>query len=154
MKRFLEKASKGFIGKPVQSPVAKPPVAANTGTGTTRGLQPKYIVPAVPHPRPHDHIALLVTKEGLLLRPYVAGINHPVSHVRIAWGKAVSVGEVAGDGESGAADWKDCVIVYGIVGVLELFSGMVLPSDDVPACGLSITAVSYRFIFISYHIKV
>lgn len=90
-------------------------------TSHTTGLQPKYIVPPVPHPCPHDHMSLLATKEGLLIRPFTSG---SVAHVRISWGKAVRVEEIASNsGGDAAAEWAKAVIVYGIIGFLELFSG-------------------------------
>lgn len=121
MKRFFTKGLKAVV-------------PANTATPTnptvphTTGLQPKYVVPPVPHPCTHDYIALLVTNEGLLLRPQIHGLKDPgpSSHVRISWGKPIKVEELVGDGTSETEDWADSVIVYGIVGVLELFSGMYL----------------------------
>lgn len=77
-------------------------------------------MPPTPHP-PHDHIALLVTNGGLLLRPHVIGATLE-SHVKIAWGKQVQVTEQPGDGDE-AGDWSEAVIVYGIVGALELLEG-------------------------------
>jgi phosphatidylinositol 4-phosphatase len=88
------------------------------------GLPPRDIVPPVPHPC-HDHIALLVTKEGLLLRPQLPGLSVSQNYARIRWGKDVEVEELEGDSNEGH-NWAESVIVYGIVGVLELFSGMPL----------------------------
>lgn len=93
----------------------------------TTGLQPRDIVPPVPHPRPHDHLAILPTHDGLLLRPQLLGGMQPESHVKIHWGKTVSVEEVEGNGESSENDWSASVIVYGVVGILELYNGN-LPS--------------------------
>lgn len=126
MKRFLAKAARPFnLPSNSQSQAApSPPTPPPNSTGLHTGLQPKYVVPPVPHPCPHDHIALLVTKQGLLLRPHIPGLKHPASsHVRIPWGKTVTVEDMAGDGEAEGADWNDSVIVYGIVGALELYSG-------------------------------
>lgn len=120
MKRFFVKSPRG--SPPPKSSLSSPPNPLPYQH--TIGLQPKDIVPPVPHPCPHEHIALLVTKEGLLLRPHLAG---PGSHVRIQWGKAVKVEDLPGDGEGEGADWAGSLIIYGIVGVLELFSGMVFP---------------------------
>lgn len=70
-------------------------------------------------------MSLLATKEGLLIRPFTSG---SVAHVRISWGKAVRVEEIASNsGGDAAAEWAKAVIVYGIIGFLELFSG-ALPS--------------------------
>jgi phosphatidylinositol 4-phosphatase len=123
MKRFFAKASniKAFI--PVFPPFV-PPIS--TTTTHTTGLLPKDVLPPVPHPRPYDHIALLVTSGGLLLRPHLeAPTARPVSHVRISWGNPVKVEELEGDGEGDGMAWNESVIVYGIVGILELFSSSV-----------------------------
>lgn len=77
-------------------------------------------MPPTPHP-PLDHIAVLATSEGLLLRHHTLGIASE-SHVKIAWGRQVVVTEQAGDGDS-AGNWSESVVVYGIVGILELLEG-------------------------------
>lgn len=89
----------------------------------TTGLQPKYLVPPVPHPCPHDHLSLLVTKDGLLIRPYTTGLSGSTAHVRIAWGKIVRVEEITSNGGADEVEWEKGVIVYGIIGILEMFSG-------------------------------
>ncbi|KAJ7046939.1 SacI homology domain-containing protein [Mycena alexandri] len=124
MKRFFAKASKPFAPS-TSSSTPTSPIAPHT-----TGLQPKYVVPAVPHPCPHDHIALLVTPSGLLLRQHIPGRGPddqgPTTHLRLSWSKAVKVEELSGDGEAEGANWTDSVIIYGIVGVLELFSASYL----------------------------
>jgi hypothetical protein len=111
-------------------PEPPPPPRANTAVHTT-GLQPKYTVPPVPHPRPYDHIAILATASAILLRPRIAGVEHPQSHVHVAYGKDVKVEEHQGDGEGPGADWSAAVVVYGIVGILELFTSA---SNSTLAC--------------------
>jgi hypothetical protein len=129
MKRFFAKASKPFAPSTASSP---PP---STTAPHTTGLQPKYVVPPVPHPCPHDHIALLVTSSGLLLRQHIPGRGPddpgPTTHLRLSWSKPVKVEEISGDGEADGADWTDSVIIYGIVGALDLFSGAVSDSSFV-----------------------
>lgn len=88
----------------------------------TTGLQPKYVVPPVPHPNTYEHIAIVASKTGLLLRPHINGLVRTESHVKINWGLAGKIEEVEGDGERNA-DWSKAVIVYGIIGTLDLFSG-------------------------------
>lgn len=91
----------------------------------TPGLQPKYIVPPVPHPCPHEHLAILVTKNGLLIRPRMINQGEgvtPTSYVRLSWGKPFKVEEVPSTGEE--YDWNESAVIYGIVGVLELYSGV------------------------------
>lgn len=144
MKRFFDKAVKGnFKADPPprlnQNSNSKPQETGSTSTSngtnvngnaatvianSTRGLQPKDVVPAVPQPSPHAYLALLATKEGLLIRPHVGDGNtaqEPESYVRVQWSKGGAVEEMhPGDGEP--LDWGESVVVYGIVGVLELFA--------------------------------
>lgn len=90
---------------------------------TITGLRPKYTVPPVPHPCPHEHITLLVSPPGLLLRSHAPGLKHPSNHVRISWGRELKIEEVQDDVDD-QVDWRTGgVIVYGIVGVLELTFG-------------------------------
>jgi hypothetical protein len=77
------------------------------------------MIPPTPHP-PHEHLAVLATPDGLLIRLHAIGVDI-AHHVKISWGKRVEVSEQDGDGED-AHDWSESVVVYGIVGFLELFS--------------------------------
>ncbi|KAF7338181.1 hypothetical protein MVEN_02043000 [Mycena venus] len=127
MKRFFS------TRKPSKSPTptaTSPTASTITAPHLTSGLQPKYVVPPVPHPCPHDHIALLVTPAGLLLRQHTPGRGPndpgPTTHLRLSWSKSVKVEELDGDGEAEGIDWTESVIIYGILGVLELFSGSYL----------------------------
>ncbi|KAJ7125465.1 SacI homology domain-containing protein [Mycena crocata] len=124
MKRFFSRASKPF------APSTSSPPPPNIAAPHTTGLQPKYVVPPVPHPCPHSHIALLATPDGLLLRQHIPGRGPndpgPTTHLRISWSKTVKVEELSGDGEGDEVDWTGSVIIYGIVGVLELFSASYL----------------------------
>ncbi|KAH7103991.1 SacI homology domain-containing protein [Auriculariales sp. MPI-PUGE-AT-0066] len=81
-------------------------------------MPPRLAVPPSPHPLPHEQILVTISDEGLLLRP---NVDNADSYVRIAWGKSASPEEI--DGPGNAQDWVDAVFVYGIVGVLRLFSG-------------------------------
>ncbi|KXN91495.1 Phosphatidylinositide phosphatase SAC2 [Leucoagaricus sp. SymC.cos] len=133
MKRLFARAS-----RPLANPGAlsdTPPGHAQTAIPTasvvhTPSLQPKYTVPAVPHPCPHDHLAILVTRDGLLIRPHLPnqGSTDVVeSYVRVSWGKPLKLEEVSTHAASGEAfDWNESVVVYGIIGVLELFSSSYL----------------------------
>ena len=87
------------------------------------GLQPKFLVPPLPHPCPHEHIAVLATPKGLLLRPHLGNGARPESHVRVSWGKEAKVEEIPNAGDEDGADWSECVVVYGIIGILNLFTG-------------------------------
>ncbi|KAA1469556.1 hypothetical protein DENSPDRAFT_918842 [Dentipellis sp. KUC8613] len=89
-------------------------------------LQPKFIIPPVPHPRPHDHIAILATPDALLLRPHISDGTPPESHIRISWGKNAKLEGVDGPGGSEEAVWSEGAVVYGIVGILELYAASYL----------------------------
>ncbi|KZV71845.1 hypothetical protein PENSPDRAFT_650268, partial [Peniophora sp. CONT] len=84
-------------------------------------LQPKYTVPAVPHPRPHDHIAILVTPDALLLRPHLHR-NQPHPYVSISYGKQYKVEERDDTGEGHGPEWDSAAVVYGIVGIIDLYT--------------------------------
>jgi hypothetical protein len=115
MKRLFYKSPKSSSSKP-PAPVHKDLI------GHTPALQPKFVVPPVPHPRPHDHIAILPTEEGLFLRPHGTRPDDSDSYIRIGWGKSPKFEEFRGSVEN-VGSWSSAVIVYGIVGILELFTG-------------------------------
>ncbi|KAJ3500497.1 hypothetical protein NLJ89_g9770 [Agrocybe chaxingu] len=137
MKRFFAKATNPFAqsapsknATTVAQPTGSNPAAriSNPALPHTTGLHPKYVVPPTPHPSPHSHLALLVTKHGLLIRPHNAGKSlaphndsEPYSYICISWGKHVKIDELESRSDD-ELDWKDCVVVYGIAGMLELFS--------------------------------
>lgn len=90
---------------------------------TTAGLQPNYVVPPVPHPNPHEHITLLASEDGLLMRPHCAELPYPVSYVRVSWGKTTHIAELPSDRGRPSVDWKEGVVIYGIVGLMTLLNG-------------------------------
>lgn len=158
----------------MQSPLTK-------AIHATSGLKPKFLVPPVPSPCPHDHLALVITERGLLIRPHKVvrtkneqfdtrgdgnegklseesedqghapaervdndtrntddaielndneGSAKETTCVRLSWGKYVNVEEIpvrgenlVEDGNEVEIDWSESVVVYGIVGIMELFSG-------------------------------
>lgn len=104
-------------------PTAQP--ASVQQTAHTTGLQPKFVVPPVPHPCPHDSLAILASPSGLLVRPYLNGRAKAQSHVRITWGRDNQVEEIHNDGEADGLDWPGAAISHGIVGILSLFAGTV-----------------------------
>ncbi|KIJ69320.1 hypothetical protein HYDPIDRAFT_79429 [Hydnomerulius pinastri MD-312] len=137
MKRFFSKPSRNNssgLAAGAPGPSIAVPQAHNVGhnvvnpaiTTNTVGLQPSFIVPPVPHPHPHEHIAVIVTDGGLLMRPHAPGLQHQESHVRVSWGKAPKIEELQGDGDGPSADWTSSVIIYGIVGILDLFNASYL----------------------------
>ncbi|OCH94928.1 hypothetical protein OBBRIDRAFT_768387 [Obba rivulosa] len=119
MKRFFVKSSKSLQTKP--EPTALHTSVANPTVHTT-SLQPKYIVPPLPHPCPHEYIALTLTAEGLLLRPHLQGDLHPQSQVRVGWGISGKIEEIPAADDDSDTDWSHSVVVHGIVGILKLFS--------------------------------
>ncbi|KAF8912099.1 SacI homology domain-containing protein [Gymnopilus junonius] len=139
MKRFFEKASKPFslptsLSKTSLSSSSDPSTTGRSSTSTSAlyhathpALQPKYVVPPVPHPCPQSHLAVLVSEEGLLIRPHIHGQDlSKTAYVRLSWDKNVKIEEIeaplSGANEQEELNWDDGVVVYGIVGMLELFS--------------------------------
>ncbi|KAI0005981.1 SacI homology domain-containing protein [Russula compacta] len=115
MKRLFFKSSKTYPSTPT--------ISANNGlVGHSPALQPKFVVPPIPHPRPYDHIAILPTQDGLLLRPHVARQVEPDHYVRITWGKVPGIEEFQGAVGNAGVNWAAAIIVYGIIGILELFT--------------------------------
>jgi phosphatidylinositol 4-phosphatase len=121
MKRFFSKSSKNQPSTSVVSP-------HNDLVVHTPELPPKFVVPPVPQPRPHDHIAVLPTQDGLLLRPHIAGQGGSNHYVRITWGKIPEIEELQGAMQNANVNWAVAIIVYGIVGILELFTGSLSSS--------------------------
>ncbi|KAF8478731.1 SacI homology domain-containing protein [Russula ochroleuca] len=115
MKRFFSKSSKN---QPSTSAVSQ----NNDLVVHTPVLPPKIVVPPVLSPRPHDYIAILPTQDGLLLRPHVARQGESDHYVRITWGKVPEIEELQGAAHNASVNWAVAVIVYGIVGILELFT--------------------------------
>ncbi|KAH9952101.1 SacI homology domain-containing protein, partial [Amylocystis lapponica] len=126
MKRFLSKSLKPIAPAAKPTPVQVPPSPVTNTNVHTTGLQPKYVLPPMPHPCPHEHIALLITPQGLLLRPHIIGQVHAESYVRIEWGKEGKVSELPSDEEIDSAPWSEGVVVYGIVGILTVFTASYL----------------------------
>lgn len=130
MKRFFK-----FTGTPSPrpaSPKSTPPPTGPVHPGpflNTTGLEPKYTVPPLPHPNPYHYIGILVSNKGLLLRPHIPGYSHPGSYVRISWGLAGKV-ELVEDtaAKDPELDWSKAAVVYGVLGSLDLFTGMWYPS--------------------------
>lgn len=116
MKRLFFKSSKTYSSTPTIS-------ANNDLVVHTPALQPKFVVPPIPHPRPYDHVAVLPTQDGLLLRPHVARQVEPDHYVRITWGKVPEIEEFQGAVGDAGINWAVAIIVYGIIGILELFTG-------------------------------
>jgi len=119
--------------KPV--PIVPPPSApaASHSPIPTKKLaalpkeRPRSTAPAEPLPSGIWHeLTILVTESGLLVRPVL-----PVAamQLRISWGKDGEVAQVKATKED-AHDWSMGVTVYGLVGILSLFSGTVAPEVE------------------------
>ncbi|RXW13347.1 hypothetical protein EST38_g12505 [Candolleomyces aberdarensis] len=148
MKKFFAKATKPFAintdlandlakkGSSSKNDHASSKAATSKPGSAVPGLQPKYMLPAVPHPCPHDHLAIVAAKEGLLIRPQIPGqsrknLGQPSSYLRISWrtSEVIEVHEKpesrpndSTTTQSEGVDWQEAAVVYGIVGILELFS--------------------------------
>lgn len=135
MKNLFSRKFKNSAGS-AKASVPEPPIAERSRTpGLTAktGLQPGSVVPVVSHPNhPHEHIALLATEDGLLIRPHDGGAGppYPTTHVRVSWGKAADIAELPSNSGDPPVDWKESVVVYGIVGLMSLFNGNKTSSLD------------------------
>ena len=125
MKRFFK-----FTGAPSPAPASTnlEPAMAPVHPGplpNKTALHPQYTVPPFPHPIPYQHLGILVTSKGLLLRPHIPGSSHTESYVRMSWGLAANV-ELVEDTASKdlELDWSKAAVVYGVLGSLDLFTGM------------------------------
>ncbi|KZT71284.1 hypothetical protein DAEQUDRAFT_724233 [Daedalea quercina L-15889] len=125
MKRLLSFNRSGNSKKGVPASPINPASTASGGPHAT-GLQPKYVLPPLPHPCPHEHIAIVATDRGLLLRPHFLSETHVESYICIPWGKNAAVEELPHGEEFDHIDWSEGVVVYGIAGILTLFSASYL----------------------------
>lgn len=122
MKRFFKLPEAPIDVKPSMEPVHPGHLSNRTG------LNPKYTVPPVPHPIPYQLLDVLVSSGGLLLRPHIPGFSHAESYIRITWGLAGKVELIENTVSKGPElDWSKAAVVYGILGSLDLFTGMLTP---------------------------
>ena len=128
MKRLLSFNRIGGSKKDVPASPVNPTSSAPAGPSHATGLQPKYVLPPLPHPCPHEHIAIVATERGLLLRPHFLSETHVESYICIPWGKNATVEELPHGEEFDHIDWSESVVVYGIVGILTLFTGICIVS--------------------------
>ena len=124
MKRLFSKTFKA--GSPAAHKPAPAAIPATTNPPVHHtGLQPKDTLPPVPHPCPYEYISVAATSDGLLLRPRHPGISQSEeeseAEVKVAWGKGGKVETLEAHSEN--VDWEESVVVYGIIGFLELYSG-------------------------------
>jgi phosphatidylinositol 4-phosphatase len=114
MKRLFLRRKSSQPSTPEDPPPAHKPAPRSVS------LQPKFIVPPLPHPCPYASIHVLVTTHGLMLSPDLHSDAQAVSYVRISWGKDAVVDQIEGDKTGCTAS----TTVHGIVGILRLFHGM------------------------------
>ncbi|KAI0718313.1 SacI homology domain-containing protein [Fomitopsis betulina] len=126
MKRLLSFNRSGGSKKPAPAPPANPTSSAPAGPSHATGLQPKYVLPPLPHPCPHEHIAIIATDRGLLLRPHFLSETHVESYICIPWSKNATVEELPHGEEFDHIDWSESVVVYGILGIFTLFTASYL----------------------------
>jgi phosphatidylinositol 4-phosphatase len=122
---FQSVAMKRLFGKSKSPPPVVSTSVPNRPALHTTPLPPSHTLPSVPHPCPFNHLAILPASEGLLIRPHIVGLKHPATHVRVCWGKTPSVEELEGDGEADGRDWTESVVVYGIMGIVELYTSKI-----------------------------
>jgi hypothetical protein len=121
MKRlFSISKSKGKPSKQTNTSNKQPSLLDATAHNVKPSLPAKFLATAVPHPNPFDQILVLASTEGLLLRP---DIPHYETLVRISWGKDAKVEEINANSVKKIPDWSGAVVVYGIVGLVRLFTG-------------------------------
>jgi hypothetical protein len=89
--------------------------------------RPRSTAPAEPLPSEIWHeLTILATESGLLVRPV---LPDAAMQLRISWGKDGEVAHVKAT-KKDEHDWSTGVTVYGLVGVLSLFSGTVAPEAE------------------------
>jgi hypothetical protein len=131
MKRLFSKTSKNASSAKSLAPASEPPITGRS-TAAHPVKKPDFVAPPVSHSDPHEHIALLASEDGLFIRPH-GGAGpplNPATHVRVSWGKTTNIAELPGDGGGPSVDWKESVVVYGIVGLMSLFNGNKISSSD------------------------
>lgn len=81
-------------------------------------LHPNFVLPPA-----YEHIAIIAADDGLVMRPHLPGLSHSLPYVRVPWGKHPKLQELQCDENDTSLDWKSSVVVYGIVGIMDLFNG-------------------------------
>ncbi len=126
MKKLFRKSMQ--VVTPASRPLDVPLPHAITSDALRVDIKPQFKVPLIPHPAPHHRLMVVASKQGLLLRPYTSGSTAPIKHVRVPWGRDADVQELDSHAEdSKELDWSSAAIVYGILGVVKLFTGMQAP---------------------------
>jgi hypothetical protein len=145
MKRWFSFQSDKKPG-PIVPPSPRP--AANHSPIPTKKLatltkeRPKSTAPVEPLPSGIWHeLTILATESGLLVRPVPPDA---AMQMRVSWGKESKVAKVKATKED-EHDWSTGVTVYGMVGILPLFSGTVAPAAELQ----SLTVLQPRIYWLS-----
>ncbi|KAI6022736.1 SacI homology domain-containing protein [Pisolithus marmoratus] len=75
------------------------------------------------HLHPYERIVVTISDDGLLMRPRDSDPHDSPSCVRVSWGRIPKVEQLSNDGER---DWSSSVVIYGIIGILDLFNASYL----------------------------
>ncbi|KAI6109734.1 SacI homology domain-containing protein [Pisolithus sp. B1] len=78
------------------------------------------------HLHPYERIAVTISDDGLLMRPHDPDPHDSPSCVRVSWNRTPEVEQLPSDTEIPTADWSASVVVYGIIGILDLFNASYL----------------------------
>ncbi|KAI6166942.1 SacI homology domain-containing protein [Pisolithus thermaeus] len=78
------------------------------------------------HLHPYERIAVTISDDGLLMRPHDPDPHDSPSCVRVSWNRTPKVEQLPSDTEIPTADWSASVVVYGIIGILDLFNASYL----------------------------
>lgn len=112
---------KSVANVPVVSMIT--PAGGTNAGGTASLLQPKFVVPPIPHPCPYSSILIRITPDGLVLTPDLTKSGNdepePVRYLKVPWGKEAVVEEV--EEQLGNHNDVPSLIVHGLVGFLRLF---------------------------------
>lgn len=78
------------------------------------------------HLHPYERITVTISDDGLLVRPHDPDPHDSPSCTRVSWNKTPKVEQLPNGGENLAADWSASVVIYGIIGILDLFNASYL----------------------------
>lgn len=125
---FQNDKKPGSIVLPSSEPAANHSPIPTKKLATLAKERPRSIAPVEPLPSEIWHeLTILATESGLLVRPM---LPDPAQQMKISWGKDGKVAQVKATKED-EHEWSTGVTVYGMVGILSLFSGTVAPEAKI-----------------------
>ena len=125
---FQNDKKPGSIVLPPSKPAANHSPIPTKKLATLAKERLRSTAPVEPLPSEIWHeLTILATESGLLVRPM---LPDPARQLRISWGKDGKVAQVEATKED-EHDWSTGVTVYGMVGILSLFSGTVAPEAKI-----------------------